>query len=353
MPARKFPRLRRLLNTLTLLLLLLVAIGLVYEQIGRWNDAKRLPRIGQAIDIGGRTLNLYCSGADGPSVILDSGASSPGYSWSHIQPEIAKFARACWYDRAGDGWSDPGPFPRTSAAIARDLHELLTRAGVPTPYVLVGHSFGGLNVRVYNGLYPNDVAGMVLVDSAHEDEPLRAPPFFLGHGLPPWAWHPMSIAAGVGARIGFLRLIAPTVPLPDDPAQRSRAQLVRALRAQPKSAANDIVTGLSVRESYAQAHAAAGLGDRPLIVLTAGKPAFADAAPEIARQAAAYHQVWMHELQAQLVKLSTRGRQIIVSNSGHGIPDQAPEAVIDAVRQVVADARASARTRPIAQLGTP
>ena len=84
-------------------------------------------------------------------MILDTPGMEPGYHWSHIQPEIAKFTRACWFDRAGIGWSDPGPYPRTSAEIAKDLHTLLNSAGVPAPYVLVGASFGGLNVRVYNG----------------------------------------------------------------------------------------------------------------------------------------------------------------------------------------------------------
>ena len=151
------------LKSFGVVLLIAIVVGIVYEQVGQRQDRKRLPQIGRSVDIGGRSLNIYCSGEGSPTVILDSGGGNPGYAWAHIQPEIAKFTRACWYDRAGEGWSDPGPFPRTSAAIAKDLHELLQRAGVPPPYVLVGHSFGGLNARVYNGLYPNEVASMVLV----------------------------------------------------------------------------------------------------------------------------------------------------------------------------------------------
>lgn len=133
-------------------LMLLVIAGIIYEQVGQRRDRQRLPQIGQSVDIDGRNLNIYCSGEVNPTVVFDSGAGSPGYAWSHIQPEVARFTRACWYDRAGEGWSDPGPFPRNSAAIAQDLHALLQRAGVAPPYVLVGHSAGGLNVRVYNGL---------------------------------------------------------------------------------------------------------------------------------------------------------------------------------------------------------
>src|SRR5437868_7715159 len=143
-----------LLKIVVIALVIAIASGLIYEEIGRRNDRKRNPQIGQSIDIGGRSLNLYCSGEGSPAVVFDSGAGAPGYSWSNIQPEIAKFTRACWYDRAGEGWSDAGPFPRTSAANAQDLHGLLQRAGVAPPYILVGHSYGGLNARVYNGMYP-------------------------------------------------------------------------------------------------------------------------------------------------------------------------------------------------------
>jgi len=203
-------------------LLGVVCAGIVYERVGEQTDRRRLPQIGRSVDIGGRSLNIYCSGDGTPAVIFDSGAGEPGYAWSNIQPEIAKLTRACWFDRAGSGWSDPGPFPRTSAAMSHDLHELLHRAGVPPPYVLVGHSLGGLNARVYNGMYPSDVAGMVLVDAAHEDEPKRAPKFMLGHTLPRYLWHPMYIAAQAAWRVGLIRLLTPRAALPTDTANRTR-----------------------------------------------------------------------------------------------------------------------------------
>ena len=203
-------------------LLLSVLAGVVYEQLGRRRDRARLPQIGQSVDIGGRSLNIYCSGEGSPTVVFESGAGAPGYAWSHIQPEIAKLTRACWYDRAGEGWSDPGPFPRTSAAVAQDLHELLRRAGIPPPYVLVGHSIGGLHARVYNGLYPNEVAGMVLVDSAHEEEPKRAPKFMLGHSLPRSLWYPLHLLVQAANNVGLLRLTTRPAPLNADPPPRPR-----------------------------------------------------------------------------------------------------------------------------------
>jgi pimeloyl-ACP methyl ester carboxylesterase len=146
-----------------LTLLSAIVAGVIYEEVGQRQDRKRLQQIGQSVDIGGRSMNIYCSGEGSPAVIVDTpGSDVPGYHWSHIQPEVAKFSRAYWYDRAGTGWSDPGPYPGASLEMAKDLHELLRRAGVPAPYVLVGASSGGTNARVYNGLFTSEVAGMVL-----------------------------------------------------------------------------------------------------------------------------------------------------------------------------------------------
>ena len=325
--------------------LIVVLAGVTYEQIGERRDRKRLPQIGRSVDIGGRSLNIFCSGEGTPAVILESGAGEPGYAWSHIQPEIAKFTEACWFDRAGEGWSDPGPFPRTSATMSAELHELLQRADIPAPYVLVGHSLGGLNARVYNGMYPNEVAGAVLVDAAHEDEPKRAPPFMLGHTAPRYLWHPIWIVAQTARLLGVIRLWTPREQLPTDPTQRTPEQVVRALRGQPKAIA--ALFDASLPESYAQAAAAGGFGDRPLIVLTAGKVDTSAHPTEEDRQFVAYRQVWMHEIQPKLARLSTHGRQIILGQSGHQIPRDAPDAVIAAAREVVADVRAQQARRAI------
>src|SRR5262245_1957102 len=115
-----------------------LVVWIFYEQLGRRRDLKRLPQVGKSVDIGGRALNISCSGTGTPSVIFESGGEAPGLTWAAYQMEVAKFTQACWYDRAGIGWSDSGPFPRTSSAIAGDLHTLLKHASVPPPHVLVG-----------------------------------------------------------------------------------------------------------------------------------------------------------------------------------------------------------------------
>src|SRR5579872_6467909 len=155
---------RRLSCAFLTLLVLALLVGFTYEQVGRGRDASQLPpRIGQAVDIGGRTLNLYCAGQGTPTVILEPGGNSPGYSQLSLQSKMAAFTRTCWYDRAGVGWSDPPSSPRTSISIVTDLHEALLRAGVLPPYVMAGGSVGGEYVRIYTARYPIEVAGLVLV----------------------------------------------------------------------------------------------------------------------------------------------------------------------------------------------
>ena len=149
--------------------LLLVALGTSYRSIKAGTDARRFHLEGRLVDLGGYKLNINCTGQGSPTVILESGLAVPALSWRSVQQEIAKFTRVCSYDRAGYGWSDPGPMPRTSAQSVKELHALLHNAGEKPTFVLVGHSFGGTNVRIYNRAYPSEVAGMVLADTGHED----------------------------------------------------------------------------------------------------------------------------------------------------------------------------------------
>ena len=329
---------RVVLKGLALFLAAALICGILYEQIGHRQDRRRLPQIGRSVDIGGRTLNIFCSGRGGPAVIFES-ASGIGLEWQPAQTEVASFTEACWYDRAGMGWSDPGPFPRTSEAIARDLHEMLKRAGVPPPYVLAGFSFGGLPLLEYGGLYPNEVAGMILVDSAQEDEPLRAPKFYLAHTAPRFLWRPLDLAFRSAALVGLIRLTQSSRAQSKNLTQMTHEEIIAALRQQPKSVASSTSTGLVEPESYAQAGSVRDLGNLPLIVLTAGQPLdFHD--PELNRQATAYQQIWIHEMQSKLARLSTRGRQVVLPGCNHGsIP---PEAVTTPIHEVVTQVRSQA-----------
>jgi hypothetical protein len=151
---------RRLAALVARVLAIVVALALLtaatYEQIGAWRDSRVLKQIGRSVDIGGRTLNIYCTGEGSPTVILASGRTAPGYVWTPTQRGVSAFTRSCWYDRADLGWSDSGPDPAGGDAAARDLHRLVQNAGLKPPFVLVGHSFGGYVIRLYHHAYPGE-----------------------------------------------------------------------------------------------------------------------------------------------------------------------------------------------------
>jgi pimeloyl-ACP methyl ester carboxylesterase len=331
------------------LVLAVLLTGFTYEQIGRARDASSLPpRIGQAFDVGGRTLNLYCSGEGSPTVVLEAGGNEPGYAWHSAQTKLANITRTCWYDRAGVGWSDPPPSPRTSATVTSDLHEMLSRAGVPPPYVLVGESIGGEYARVYTSRYPHDVAGLVLVDSSHPDQ--QEPPFMLSafNLMSPAKRRLICTALPFMARFGILRFVASRMGGPAPPQPSSEGEILAKLNAQPTALRTDAeqtcaateggrlvpTVGTGNPELDNATRNAGSLDDRPLVVLTAG---MYWAPPGLEKQAADYHEIWIHQLQASLAQLSRRGRQVVVD--AHHDMSEAPTAVVTATQQVVYDVR--------------
>ncbi len=158
---------------LVVALLVLALIGAIYQAFGTEIYRRIYPPPGELVDVGGHSLHINCVGEGSPTVILESGSGATSVDWANIQPEVANTTRVCAYDRAGSGWSEPGPGPGDPQQIAGELHTLLGNAGIDGPYVLVGHSFGGLYVRMYDDLYPNEVEGMVLVDSSHPEQSAR------------------------------------------------------------------------------------------------------------------------------------------------------------------------------------
>lgn len=332
-------KIRFVLKCVLLLLVVLLFVGITYEQIGERLDRKRFPQVGRSVDIGGRSLNIYCSGEGGPAVILDTGGSAPGYENLVFQRRVAQFTRACWFDRAGLGWSDPSPVEQTSAAIAEDLHALLHAADVPPPHVLVGSSFSGFNVRVFAGKYPSEVAGAVLVDSAHEDQYRYEPRATLApvNRLPKQIRNLLCAGVPLAARVGLVRLLLKTSQPPRNTPPgftAEQAATFQGLELQTKSFVAAAVCNFEEKVS-AQMRAAGNLGNRPLIVLTAGQP-FRVGDPEADKELVAFHEMWVGQFQAQLARLSTRGQQVIVENSGHAID---PDAVLKAIHEVVMQIR--------------
>lgn len=328
-------------NAILIILVLVVAAaiaGASYQAIETRADALRFPQEGRSVDVGGHKLSIHCTGQGSPTVILDSGLGVPAIGWRSAQSEIAKFTRVCSYDRAGYGWSDPGPMPRTSAQIVKELHALLQNAGERPPYILVGHSFGGYNVRVYNGQYPDEVAGMVLVDASHEDQVALMPPaakkYFDDQEK---QLKTEQMIAPVLIRLGVARFMA-NKQEPPKGVSKDLLEESLYLTLTPKFAEATASELGSFDESAKQVRSAGTLGEKPLVVLTAGQNADEKDLPKgFPKQAFEdFHVLWVNDLQMREAHLSTRGKRILVPDSTHMIPFERPDTIVNAVREVYA-----------------
>jgi pimeloyl-ACP methyl ester carboxylesterase len=313
---------------------------------------------GKLVAVNGFRLNLYCMGSGSPTVVFDSGWEDWAPAWSKVQPEVAKFTRACSYDRAGAGFSDPGPMPRTSLRIAQELRTALHNAGIAGPYILVGSAFGGDNVRTFADLYMREVAGLVMVDADSSDlepkemqetqhqgavriltqlrdcrnaiaehKPLPALPSRPGlpqrtcaqqffRGLPEAAWSPELNAK--------LLEIAQT-----------KLAMYDAYLSEMEQTASD--------EAYLQQHRRS-FGSRPIRVLTSGNHGVGhlERKPPDTPEHLKYEQETTLA-QARWLDLSSNAKQIFARNSSEYIQFDEPETVINAIREVYDQTR-----RPIA-----
>ena len=356
-PPRRSPRWKRWLKRIALggvaLIILLALGGFSYNSIEQHADARRFPQQGKSFALGpafpGVSLNIDCSGQGSPTVVLDSGLGVPAVGWKFVQPDIAKFTRVCSYDRAGYGWSTAGPMPRTSAEIVKELHALLAAAGEKPPYILVGHSFGGYNIRVFSGAYPSEVAGMVLVDASHEDQTSRMPQAMTDYSKKQEAsakWQTFFAPALID--LGVARLMSDTSG-PAYLSQNDREEF-RYLQLQTKFLAATASEEAAFSTSAEEVRASGNLGDKPLVVLTAGKALDAVNLPP-GFPAKAYDDfllIWRNDLQVREAHLSTRGRQIIVPDSDHMIPFERPDTVISAIHDVFTAASSPATPPPAA-----
>jgi pimeloyl-ACP methyl ester carboxylesterase len=246
-----------------LVILVLFALAGAYETISQSTEPAVAMR-GQLVDVGPYRLHLECTGSRGPTVILEPGGGGSAASMGLIAPAVARDSRVCVYDRAGRGWSDPAASPPDGAQIATDLHRLLARAHVPGPYVLAGHSFGGLYVRSYAAKYPEEVAGLVLIDStAAKSTPVAAQKASSYSVLK----HLSSLAATT-SRLGVGRLIADTGFSDLPPRYRDDA---RTTAATGKEMAGFLDEFGVANRSEAEAGRLRSLDAKPLIVLTADR----------------------------------------------------------------------------------
>ena len=301
---------------------------------------------GRLIDIGSHRLHLHCTGAGTPAVVLDAALGGSSLSWSLVQPEVARFTTACAYDRAGFGWSEAGPAPRTAARLAGELATLLARGGVPPSYLLVGHSFGGLTIRVFAERHPESVAGLLFVDPAHPEEwrdPSEAERARIArgarlcrHGATAARFGLAALVAGL-ARVGALaaarrlagtigrgslhredeEVLAPVTKLPPD-----IRPVVRWMWTQPRfyEALGSQIESICVSADETPLHPQ--YGDMPLATISA-------------TEVSARRRV----LQDALASRSSRGRHVVAERSGHWIPLEEPAIVIRTIRELVEQIR--------------
>ena len=299
----------------------LVVLGLAFEALAEARDAQQYPPPGQLVPVGGHTMHIYCSGPNsalGTTVLLEAGPGANVLTWSLVQPAVAKFARVCSYDRAGLGWSAPGPQPRSSARIVDELHQLLEQAGVKPPYVLVGHSDGGAYSRVFAAQYPTEVSGLVLVDSRNAGRGQRSALGLEGR--------PLALLA----QVGLVRLVDGPLAGPQTTAlgrlpveEQARAY---ALAVRPSAYETVQQEAAALAETDSALRQLSTMGDRPLVVITHGQPDPAYALPG--------EDQWRTQ-QADLLRFSTRSTPVLAATSGHNIQFDQPDLVVDAVRQIV------------------
>jgi pimeloyl-ACP methyl ester carboxylesterase len=304
--------------------LALGTLGALFEAAAEARDARAFPPPGQMVDVGGHRLHIDCVGTGSPTVVIDAGWGDWSSTWSgSVQPGVAASTRVCTYDRAGYGFSEPGPLPRTADRIARELHTLLERADVPGPYVIVGHSLGGAHARVFAHEYPAEVVGVVLIDSMN---PLAAAPSDASAAPAPDESSPIDGLITLPARVGALRALAGPLGLKADLAP-SAADAYAASWVTPRHWRVWMVDeGRAIPRSLAQAQAVTSLGATPLIVLSRGRDQDATHVGE----------------QADLLTLSSDSQQLFAERSGHNVQIDQPRAAVDAIVQMVEQVRGEA-----------
>lgn len=321
-----------LLGSFVILLFILALTGAVYQVIATRADIDKYPPPGKLVDVGGYKLHINCVGEGSPTVVMEYGLGGLSLIWSLVEIEVSKFTRVCTYDRAGYGWSESSFKPRTSQEMVKELHTLLTNAGIEGPYILVGHSLGGLNLRLFASQYPDEVVGMVLVDAVPTNAYSRMSPAFQNNMV---ATRRMFRSLSIITRLGLLRLlvqlrgtkVAPKfvrkLPL--------EIQSVIIAKFLPQTFETAIAENLLMETSTQQVGKSNLSDELPLVVLSHGINMFSNIPDKQAKEAGL---TWQ-KLQAEMAQLSSEGSLQIAEISGHNIHIDQPQLVVDAIRQVM------------------
>ncbi len=320
---------------------LLALVGYLLEPRAAARSVEQYPPPGQMVDVGGHRLHLYCTGEGWPVVVIEADRGGYSLQWLAVQARAAAFTRVCVYDRAGYGWSEPGPLPRTGGRIADELHVLLENAGEAPPYVLVGHGSGGQVARLYASLYPREVSGLVLVEVATAEVAAEAPREIrraqARQGRARWG-------LALVARLGAMRALAGLGLIGPPPwAEALPASLRGAALAVGEDSAYyraSIAEAAAWAESQVELEAAGPLPDVPLCVVARGR---AEPLPGVGVEAQLeYERLW-RRAQMNLTSLTSAADVIVAEGSGHNVMLDQPGFLAEAIGEVVQRARAERR----------
>jgi pimeloyl-ACP methyl ester carboxylesterase len=330
----------RIVAGLVGLVVLVVLGGAGWEMFSRNKARHDFPPVGQLVDVGaGRRIHIDCRGQGSPTVVFEAGLDTNGsLAWDAVHDQVATFTRACAYDRAGVFWSDPKPGPHDADRVADDLHAALAAAGEKAPFVLVGHSLGGPYIVDYTRKFPDQVAGLVFVDASHPDQIAKERALGL-----PGANKPLADGIKLASDIswtGATRILLNQQQETTHNIPPRTGQEMRAFGAQGIPAA--YAEAKAIEDTFSEAGKLRNLGDRPIVVLTAGKVPPAATLKEAGWTEAQYlrfRDTWI-ALQNDEASWSTHSRHTLVTDSTHYIQFERPDLVIAAVKDVVTDVRA-------------
>jgi pimeloyl-ACP methyl ester carboxylesterase len=299
--------------------------GLTYEHFAALRDKAACSPPGELISVGTHQLHIHCQGKaqpSSPTVILESGIWGSSLDWQLVQSSIAPFAQVCSYDRAGYGWSDKGPGPRSFDRLVNELKALLMTKGIKPPYIFVGHSLGGALVRYYHALYPDEVAGIVLVDSVSEYEPPQFSSAFWGVSKALAALAPFGILRGLSKVIPSLSSNQEWIAIRKEKYLACHCLKLQSLKT-CFDESNTLDSGLTLL-----ARTKKTLYDRPLVIISRGRPRLSQEKHE------KMHEEHL-EAQKKLLSESSYSRLIIAENSGHWINIDQPEIIIEVVKSMI------------------
>lgn len=319
------------------LLVLIVLGGAIYQAVAESKDLARFPAPGKLIDVDGHLMHIDCRGEGSPTAVVELGIGAIASSWDEIHRQMGLVTRVCLYDRAGLGYSEPIDYSPRAPQVAERLDKLLHGAGIDDDLILVGWSAGGVHAREFYRRRPERIRAMLLLDSSHEQQARRLPP---------------PSRAGNNSALVFARFLAPLGLVRLSGLVKTRFESFRGtdeLRTRLIALYEQShVVGAMLKESQAfdldiNGDPPTSLDDIPLIVLTEGKPIETESISPTELEFERQSQEIKHELQRELASLSTRGRQVLATRSGHGIQTDQPELVIASLTELVQLVRTEAR----------